>query len=565
MPEANSRFTERPRVIFNDDGATMLRGAPPPHTEEGIYAAVDYLRGTPVDVLCFLLGEQSGAYTYLSDRVASNMATSLQHFSKKKHTDAVESVGFAESENLALNLYRKGIDYLPILIDRAHQHGIRFFGSFRMNDCHLRSDPKGYLAPEFWRQHQDCRLWSLTKSKHYYNAALDYSYPEVRANYSAMIEEVLEKYDVDGIELDFGRNPYLFQAGEGWGKRHIMSDFVGATEQTIADAGRRRGKKISFLLRTVFNRDLLHDMGMDIENWLERGLLDLLVMTNWSSSTTNDNNTRLEPWQTLCEEHDVLFYPSLECMPAVNNRENGSAMILNPLTPPRQGNIHPATEGMVALTEKEKEKNCMLGTAQNYYGQGARGIYMFNVALNFAGLRDSAEERKANPVLQFWTSRLHQLGSQKELLKLEKRYLFWPECPVCVDSGRPPEHHQTIKFNIFDPTVRKSAAKACLSFRQVAEKHPHASETYVQDPIVPKGWVHYYLNGKRIEERCVHRSVRPEGRIPSQFVLSAHELITITVPANRFEFGENVMAFHIPRYPDARDPYVYIHGLTVDM
>ena len=73
-----------------------------------------------------------------------------------------------------------------------------------------------------------------------------------------------------------------------------------------------------------------------------------------------------------------------------------------------------------------------------------------------------------------------------------------------------------------------------------------------------------YLKGRRIEEARITRSVGPEGRIPSQFILSKHELVTIAVPASDLKFGENTIAFHIPRYPAARDPYVYIHELTVD-
>ena len=561
MPKTRNAFRKEPRIIFNDDGATVLR-VPPPHNEERVHTAVDYLKGTPVDILCFLLGEQSCAYTYLSERVGSCMEKSLRLLGKKRNTDAVESVGFVERDNLALSLYSRGIDFVPILIRRTHEYGIRFFGSFRMNDSHLRSDPRGYLASEFWRNHQEYRLWSNTASKHYYSASLDYSYPEVRANYFAMVEEVAGKYDVDGIELDFGRNPYLFQVGEGWGKRRIMSEFIRSIRKMLDQTGKRRGRKISLLLRTVFNRDMLRDMGMDIEDWLKKGYLDILVMTNWSSSTTNDNNVIIEPWQTLCRQHGVLFYPSLESGVAVNNRDNVAAMTLNPLSPPRQGGIYPASEGMVTSAEKKKAENALLGTAQNYYGQGARGIYMFNIALHFGALRFDPKRRKR---LAFWTSRLHQLGSKAELRKLEKRYLFWPECPVCVDSGRPPECHQTIRFNIFDPAVRKRGAKAVLSFRQVAEKHPHTSESYTQNPIMPRSWVHYYLNGKRIEQRNISRSVRPEGRIPSQFILTKHELVTVTVPASRLKFGENTLAFHIPQFPEARAPYVYIHELTVDI
>lgn len=46
-----------PRIIYNDDTCT-LRTAPPPHTVDSINMALDYLKGTQVDCLCWCVGEQ---------------------------------------------------------------------------------------------------------------------------------------------------------------------------------------------------------------------------------------------------------------------------------------------------------------------------------------------------------------------------------------------------------------------------------------------------------------------------------------------------------------------------
>ena len=37
---------------------------------------------------------------------------------------------------------------------------------------------------------------------------------EVRDYYKALIVESLDRYDIDGLELDFMREPYLFSAGK---------------------------------------------------------------------------------------------------------------------------------------------------------------------------------------------------------------------------------------------------------------------------------------------------------------------------------------------------------------
>jgi len=545
MITADGRFRKIPRIIYNDDSCSV-RMVPPPHTVEKVYTAVDHLKDTQVDILCFCLVTMF-PYSYLSKTIDGFYGRQGSDFGQKTNY-------FSLKKDLIYGLRQKEIDYLPLLIKRTQEHGIRFFASFRMNDIHHRSTPSEGLSPAFWREHQSYRLWSLTDAYNYYNTALDYSHPEVRERYFSMVEEIAQRYDVDGIELDFCREPYYFQPGEGWGKRHIMADFVRSIRRMLNETGRRKGKKISLLIRTVFDPERLKETGMDIADWLEKGYLDILVMAGHSNPTANDTNVLLEPWLGRCRKHGVLFYPSVE-MTMKPNGENKRALIGNPRLP-----AHNVGYTFSSPTERLK---VLRAIAQNHFGQGAAGIYLFN---HPCALYEGDCVRFTDPArFQHFISYLKQLGSQNTLTGTEKRYLFLPGLPICVESRRPPEFHQTVRFNIFDPAVKNKNAKAVLKFRQVAEKNPHAHGKYRQNSILPKGWVEYLLNGIRIEEKYIERRVQPKGRIPSAYLVRKHELVVITIPANRLTFGENKLAFHIPRFPEARDPYVYIYELEAGL
>jgi hypothetical protein len=75
----------------------------------------------------------------------------------------------------------------------------------------------------------------------------------------------------------------------------------------------------------------------------------------------------------------------------------------------------------------------------------------------------------------------------------------------------------------------------------------------------------YLLNNRKVEPGQITRTPQPAGKILSGFDLAEHELIEINPPSSMMNIGENTLAFYIDRFPKARDPYVYIYELIVDV
>jgi len=535
--EGDKMLRKIPRIIYNDDSDT-LRRIPPPHTEDKIAYAVNYMKKTQVDCLVWCIGEMQ-AYSYPAKRVES-------YFDKLKGMD---SKHFPRQNDLMTILYKKGIDYLPLLIEECRRSGLSFVAGFRMNDVHLKSNPRGVYASRFWQEHQEYRLWEVTDGKTYFNACLDYSYPEVRNLYLTMVKEVAEMYDVDGIELDFCRSPYLFQPSEAWKKRNILTGFIRDVRRALEKAGREKGREIFLITRVPFGEDRLKNGGMDVESWLEKRLPDILVMSNLS----NNYNTRIEPWLTMAHKKGVLFYPSIE---ADSDRTNPNfyQMITNPVAPWHSYNPPKTPEIMV------KKIRAM---AQNFLHQKPDGVYTFNYPCI---LNERQNDRYNDPeTFRLLTEPLSQIGKESTLRGTKKLYTYWTECPISVETGRPAKYHQTIKFLLLDPDVKKKDTKIVLRFIEIAGRNPHAEEDYRQDPIVPAGRIRYAINGKSVSEKDIKRTKRPEGRILSGFLLDRHQVVEIAVPYGMPVCGENSISFEMPGFPDARDPYIFIHQLEVEV
>ncbi|MHB9071613.1 MAG: glycoside hydrolase family 10 protein [Sedimentisphaerales bacterium] len=537
-------FKKKPRIIFNDDSVSLAI-APQPHTKEKISRAVDYLKGSQVDVLCWCVMEGDVASGYPSKVIENKYQFFFNQFPDTKAGQKLCRQALAKTKDLTLSLYAEGIDYLPTLIKLTQKTGIKFFGSFRMNDCHHKSQPLGsfsqdqgiYLISEFWKTHQDCRLWEVTDAKSYYNATMDYSFADVRNNRINAVMELASNYDVDGIELDFCRNPYTFPPSQAWSKRGILTDFIKKIRTGLNSIARARGREMGLIIRVPVMREKLINAGMDIEKWVKAKYMDVLVM----SHLTNNYNLRVDDWLALCRRNGVLFYPSVEAGPADNA---------------------PAHNHVVPVKMDEVVKRTCAAALQ-LLSQRVDGIYMFNYACH---LREHEQWYGCSWSKSDFNKLIavpREAGTIKTLKNAPRQYTFWKELPIYVEPLRPAKCHQTIKFNILADDLKDK--KAAISFRQIAESFPHATRKYRQNPIVKPGIINYYLNGFQIDEKLIKRTNQPAGKIPSGFTLKKHELLGIKLPASKLVNGENSLAFHIPHFPRETDPYVYIYELVVDI
>lgn len=530
------------KCILNDD-ADGLKVCPKPHDVSQVEGPVRSLRGTPVDCLSFLIADEVASFN------SQTMETVYQRYEVSK---ALPGFGCGESD-LCWTLYQQGIDYLPLLIDHAHKAGIDFFGSFRMNDTHLKSHPEGPFASEFWKTHSEYRLWGETDGKSYFDAGYDYSCEEIRSRKLATIAEAAERYDLDGIEIDMSRTPYYFQPHEAWEKRGILTDFLRQIKGTLEDIGSRRGRPVLMMLRTVFDEDRLRHGGMDLRTWLEEGLPDILVQTDLANTFRSD----MEPWLSICKQRGIGFYPAIEAT-LYTDRRNFYDIFTNPDAPPHNYIAAPNVSIFSVPYEQDflqrqkmgfvyKDAWAIAAMAQNYCSQDVSGLYLFNMFVRPNG-----------------TPPPDYLVKLFDFHRSNKRYHFWKGLPTYVQSLRPAQFHQTLEFPVCGKDIGGSDSRVTISFRQMTVPFPHV-EKYRPPVGMPTGVMKYCVNGTEVNEQDITRTRQRADRIPSGFTLKAHELIQINLPGTALKDGTNTLAISIPRFPTDRDPYVYIFELDVEV
>lgn len=180
-----------------------------------------------------------------------------------------------------LATHDEGVDYPARVIDRCRHHGLVPWISLRMNDVHCTDDPQHPIHGMFWKTHPELRRQGATG---WFHSAYDYAHKKVRDRYCALIVETLERYDADGLELDFMREPYLFSVGREAEGGRILTAWIREIRGWVDAASSRRGHAIKLGVRVPSRVETSLGLGLDVISWAKEGLVDLVVPTNrWAT------------------------------------------------------------------------------------------------------------------------------------------------------------------------------------------------------------------------------------------------------------------------------------------
>ncbi|MCC6125831.1 MAG: family 10 glycosylhydrolase [Pirellulales bacterium] len=281
------------RIIFNNDGNDARTPPDEPRTHENFLSKrTTALAGSQVDAIFYCTGGFN-LYTHHG-----------------KDTEA-RTYGDANVVNWAWDLGKNGPDSLETMVRFGHEHGMEVFWSMRMNDCHDSTNPKN--MSQWKKDHPQCLVG---KKGIRYPAggnrwsALNYGLPEVREKVFRILADVASRYDVDGLELDFFRSPIYFQPqilGKPVTQEHrdAMTELVRRVRRMADEEAIRRGRPLLLAVRVPDSLECARALGLDIERWLEEGLVDVMAVSCLF---------RLNPWETsvaLGHKYGVPVYPSL--------------------------------------------------------------------------------------------------------------------------------------------------------------------------------------------------------------------------------------------------------------
>ena len=473
--EAGDRNTGTPkryRVIFNSDGHGVFKDAGG-NLQQWIENLFGPLEDSHVDALFWCDGAGGNTANYDSRVLERSGAR----------------VGKTDPKLQAL--IDQGNDPPLVVVREARKRKIDVFYSFRINDIH-----DAFIAderPTFKIKHPE---WLLGKKKYgavtSYPTALNFAFKEVRdLKYRAM-EEILTKYDFDGLEIDFLRGAPYFLPGTVKKNAPLLTELISRYHRLIVQQSKKRGRRLQLAVRVDESLAACTRDGFEVAKWIKQGLVDHVIL----GSGVID--IEIEQFQKLARPRHIHVYPCLYGWPS---------------------RYSPIPRKLAAAT------------ALNYWNQGADGIYLFNW---FPHTQNNSEQ--TGP---WMASMLDRIGDPARLRAAESELLF------VVDRGRPAGEYPSNWLHCVLPTTLKTGKPLSLRLRvreNLATKASSLRLGIQVDNLQPGDRIAVTLGGTTITEWKPVGKDRLETKIPASLIARGDNPVKLELVQQSKASGTNRVA-----------------------
>ena len=362
-----------PRLMFNSDG-NWVNNYQERHDPSDLTRMIGPLRDAGVDLLSVLIGidddlswrgsphgqlwcdnvtewDVDGVPTDIHGNPITDGAVHIhgRATANRQATNAHE-----ELFNTIAGVIEDGHDLMQIYVDGAREHGLPVFASMRMNDAHTDSEDRMWYGRSTLKiERPDLLIGSaLPEARHgaewTFSWMWDYAQDEVRQRFLGIADETLTRYDFDGLEFDFCRQPPYFRGGEVVQNIPVMTDFVRQGRDVVRRHAQRRGRDVRFVVRVPTSIGESLSIGIDTLAWIREGLADAFVISSPGYCVTRA---------------DVAA-----AVEAAGGAGAGSTV----------GSTAAPTRSRRRRATSATPRRCCAGAGLNGYRDGAAGIALFN-------------------------------------------------------------------------------------------------------------------------------------------------------------------------------------------
>jgi len=179
-----------------------------------------------------------------------------------------------------LDLEEAGVDWVAESARAAREAGMAPWASIRMNDFHGSENIEGSFMNHPLLKNPEMRLkrgsYSPTIRNANYRTPLNYEKQEVRDAMMDQIEEIVNDYEFEGLELDWLRNPNCCEPNAGRETIGMMNDWFRQIRRLTRARSARTGRPYPLGMRIPGTLETIKSIGLDIVTLCREGTLDFI-------------------------------------------------------------------------------------------------------------------------------------------------------------------------------------------------------------------------------------------------------------------------------------------------
>ena len=438
LPVKSASATEGTLLYTSDSG--FLFALSEKATAKEIYAWVDRQKDDAgVDIYAQMVFHQGWVELFQSEFA--------EHDTRKKYK-RLES------------LFAQGIQPLNLFIERTHHKGMKFVAAIRMNDRHGHNK-------KFLDAHPD---WLLEE----FPFGVDFSIREVREWMFNIMNEIVQKFDVDGLDLDFMRSGHMFPRETARESHAKMTDLLRQVKTMLDATSKLKSKELSLGVRVPQTLHECRLLGLDVPTWIKEGLIDSITP---SDDYFTDFNAPYEEFGELIKGTGIKMYPS----------------------------IHPpVAEGYRQLNHTHMSRAMYRAAVKNFYMAGAHGVSVYNYHYAW---RAGWNPPRARYVMKW----LREFKYPQKLETGDRHYAFYPlrSSPVNIrwETGYRPraaitlDRIKTVSTGTLDLRIAEDLDPGITALMSFNAKHLGRNDR-----------IKVELNGTEIPTAKIKRVYVSEGR-----------------------------------------------------
>ena len=400
-----------------------------------------------------------------------------------------------------LPLMEVGIQPLEVLLNQSHKRGMQFIAGLRIDDDHghISAQQGVGSGSRYITENPQWKINEFPPGDAYkLSNFIDFTFPEVRDYVISVAEEMVKRFDLDGLELCF-RDRIYFPAGKSRERQSLMTDMVKQVHDVLKSESQNKGRNLKLGARVFQTIEECHNMGLDAPTWIANGYLNYISPSDQMNS---DINAPYDEFTALTRAQDRSF-----------NDAQGRPCYLYPAILPWMSNRSERRLNRMPISIEQQR-----AIAQNYYGAGADGISIYN---NFV----------SNDWAPFYPMQLFELDELRDpdrVAKGRKHYVFepiWGGCTYteldCAVTGSVKadkivlkrseiEKSGSYRFRICEDVSK--ARKASLLFRAGYMTLEDQIKVCINDQEIPQSAIRRTDSEKRIRaepmETATDRAIR---------------------------------------------------------